>query len=338
MRMKLATCSALSAVAGTLVLANPWGRAAHAEPHKVLVLQSEGRADAAIRAKIDAAIVKLAKVNEPLTSAGDISYSDAAAAVGCKPEVASCKDEVLGTFAVDELVITTVTPKPGGLEVAVRRVGKGGASRDAFTVIPAGQPPQLDAIATLFGGKAVDRPVVDKPIVDKPIDKPMDKPVDRQTPKLIDKPDRPPEVIPNGINEHPAPPPVSDSGSSIRPLNEPDDHTGRRRRLEIAGMAGGGGMIVLGFILWGQASGAQSDIRHAPDKTKADLDALRSLESRADSYAAWGNVLALSGLVVGGLSGYFYWRDRGTRSSQARLGPAIFDHGAGIALTLGGTP
>src|SRR5215470_7469937 len=119
--------------AAGLALALP--RVAAAEPHKLLVLQSEGRADRATRAKIDSAITRLAT------------------AVGCsKPDAASCKDDVLGMLSVDEIVITRVTPKPGGLEIAVQRVSKGGASRDATMLLPTGAPPdKLDGLAPLFG-------------------------------------------------------------------------------------------------------------------------------------------------------------------------------------------
>ena len=54
---------------------------AAAEPRKLLVLQSEGRADAAVRAKIDASITRLAAAAEPGTSPGELTFSDAATAV-----------------------------------------------------------------------------------------------------------------------------------------------------------------------------------------------------------------------------------------------------------------
>jgi len=44
--------------------------------------------------------------------------------------------------------------------------------------------------------------------------------------------------------------------------------------------------------------------------------------------------------VVGGISGYFFYKDYKARhsSAQARITPTLFDHGAGIAFTYGGLP
>ncbi|TMQ23980.1 MAG: hypothetical protein E6J90_09280 [Deltaproteobacteria bacterium] len=58
-----------------------------------------------------------------------------------------------------------------------------------------------------------------------------------------------------------------------------------------------------------------------------------------DTYAALGNVLAVSGLVVGGIATYLYIRDRRAGSTaSARLSPTVLDHGAGLVLTIGAAP
>jgi hypothetical protein len=45
----------------------------------------------------------------------------------------------------------------------------------------------------------------------------------------------------------------------------------------------------------------------------------------------------VGGLAIGAVSTYFFWRDRKSASTQqARLAPAVFDHGAGITLSFGG--
>lgn len=299
------------------MLALAVSRPAAAEPHQLLVLQSEGRADAATRAKIDAAIVKLALGAEPQTSAGELTYSDAATAVGCKPEAASCKDEVLGMLAVDEIVITTVTPKSGGLEVVVRRVGKGGVSRDATMVLPAGAPPdRLDDIVPLFGGKPV-----------APVATP-----ERPT-------SEPPIPAPTAVKQEPPPPSVVTTTTARADAQLTDPPSTRRHRLEIAGMVGGGGMVVLGTVLWGAARGVQSDIDKAPTRTKQDLLALKDLEAKGDGYAGLGNLFTIGGLVIGGIGTYFYIKDRrATATTSARLMPAVFDHGAGVVFSIGGTP
>ncbi|HET9622717.1 MAG TPA: hypothetical protein VFP84_15195 [Kofleriaceae bacterium] len=304
--------SACLALAATLAAATP----ALADSHKLLVLQSEGRTDAATRTKIDAAVFKLAAASEPQAAAGGLNFSDAATAVGCKPDTALCKDEVLGMLSVDEIVITTIAARPGGLEITVRRVSKGGASRDASMVLPAGaSPDKLDGIAPLFGGP----PPASKPAIT------TDRPAGTEAPVVP-----PPTAVE-------APPPSPIEQPAAQPA-EPSDAT-THRRLEIAGMAGGGALAVIGLLLWSAASSTQNDIDNAPTATRQDLMHLRDLESKGDTYATLGNLFVISGLVVGGVSTYLFFRDRGAASrATARLTPAVFPHGAGLAFTLGGTP
>jgi len=111
-------------------------------------------------------------------------------------------------------------------------------------------------------------------------------------------------------------------------------------RLELIGMAGGTGFVVLGLVFWAAAGGVQDDIDKAPTTTSQNLAALHDLESKGDAYASVGNLLAISGLVVGGIATYFYIQDRRSASTttQARITPALFAHGAGLVLTIGGVP
>ena len=99
---------------------------AYAGPHAVLVLRSEGTADTASRTSVDTHVLRLAKNIEGKVDAGYITLTEAAAAVGCNPSDAACKDDVLTTFGVDELVATTVTATPTGLNITVRRIARGG--------------------------------------------------------------------------------------------------------------------------------------------------------------------------------------------------------------------
>ncbi len=297
-----------------LVMMIAGARGAAADPHKVLVMQAEGRIDADTLTRIDAAVLKLARASEAQATAGDITYSDAAAAVGCKPEDRTCKDEVIGMLAVDEIVYTTVTPKPGGLEIAVHRATQGSATRDAQMWIAAGQPAdRLDGIAPLFGAVAISSRTPPEP-----------------TPPEPSSPGpRPPLPGPIGAAPSPAP---------LQPRDEPERSSGGRR-LEIVGMAGGGTMVLLGFLLWQQASSIQGDIDRAPNRTHANLEDLHLLEQRGDRFAAWGNVTFIGGLIVGGISGYYFWKHRRTqRPVAARITPTVFDHGAGIAFSVGGSP
>lgn len=319
------------------MLALAASRPAAAESHKLLVLQSEGRTDAATRAKIDAAIVKLATAAEPQTSAGELNFSDAATAVGCKPEAATCKDEVLGMLAVDEIVITTVTPKPGGTEIAVRRVTKGGASRALTMLLASGTPPdKLDGIAPLFGVKPAAHPGPATPAGPAPSPA-SPAPAIMTTGHPAGEPLVP---APTAVGHVPPQPPVATRVAS-EPMSPPpaDRSNTRRHNLEIAGMAGGGGMVVIGLLLWGAASSVQGDIDKAPTTTQQDLTNLRNLESKGDGYAGLGNLFTVGGLVLGGIGTYFYIKDRRTASTtSARLMPTVFDHGAGVVLTFGGTP
>lgn len=290
-----------AAIAAVVVAA---AQPAWAESRKLLVMQSEGRADAATRARIDAAIVKLARAGEPQTAAGELTFSDAATAVGCKPESAGCKDEVLGMLSVDELVITRVAPKPGGLEITVQRVARGGASREASMLLPSGTPAdKLDGIAPLFTDEPAPPATAPEPVV----------------------------APPRTLQQPPSP--------SVITTDQRADQRTTQHRLQLAGMASGGGLLVLGFFLWGAARGVQTDIDSAPTMTADDLARLRELEDKGDNYATLGNLCVVSGIVLAGLGTYFYIKDRPRRASAvARITPVVFDRGGGLVLTLGTMP
>ncbi|MBC7974012.1 MAG: hypothetical protein H7138_03435 [Myxococcales bacterium] len=135
-----------------------------------------------------------------------------------------------------------------------------------------------------------------------------------------------------------SPPPRSVVETDRPPSGPPSPSN--HRNLQIAGMAGGGALVVLGLVMWGAASGIQSDINQAPTTNRNDLEALADLESRGDSYASVGNLLVISGLAVGGVATYFFLKDRRAARSvmTARLVPTVIDHGAGLVLTFGGSP
>jgi len=292
---------------------------AAADPHKILVLQTEGRADAGMRTKIDATLVRFATTSGAQVSPGEITFTDAAAAVGCKPEVPACRDEVLGMLAVDEVVYATTTLKPGGTEIEVHRVTRGGVTRDAKMMLETGQSVDaLDGLAPLFGdGKAAE------PIVTPTTPGPTDSP--------------PPDALPAVVEAQPSPiatqPPMYSQQVDAAP-------TPARRRLLLAGMIGGGVSVTIGFLLWGEAGTIQEEVDSHPTATAAQIDELKALEERGDSFASWGNLLFLSGVAVGAVSTYLFVRDRkrGSALQSARIAPAVFDHGGGITLTIGGSP
>ena len=346
-----AVTAALAAPLAAAALAAP--RLAAAEPRKLLVLQSEGRADAATRAKIDAAITRLAASAEPGTSPGELSYSDAATAVGCRPEAPSCKDDVIGMLAVDEIVITRVTPKPGGLEIAVQRVARGGAARDATMLLPTGAPAdRLDGIAPRFNDKLASRgavpigpppaPAPDRPGSSGSADTPAAGGAD---PASITQPGTPSGTPGAASGETapviPAPNTVAPPPRAIPETSPPPaavDSSARNRKLELGGMIGGGSAVLLGVLLWGAANSTQHDIDAAPTRTQKDLSDLRDLESRGDAQATVGNVLVITGAIVGGVATYFFLRDRRAATTTARLAPAVMPHGAGVVLSFGGPP
>jgi hypothetical protein len=328
--MTAAMTRALVAVCLLAALAGP-----AAAEGRVQVLQSDGRADAKIRAKIDAGILALARTSGAQILPGDITFTEAAAAVGCRPEDGFCKDEVLGMLAVDEIVITTVTPKPGGVEVAVKRVGKGGVSREATSFIAHDKLDQLDAIAPLFSTK----PATPAP---SPVAPPPAAPGGPEITGSATSPAPPPETAPAGAALPPAVTEPRASPIATQPLDPyaagGDDRPRGRRRLQVAGMVGGGAMLLVGFVLWGSAASVQGEIDAAPVGTKAQLQELQDLEARGDRYAGAGNLFVVGGLVLGGISTYYFVK-RGRRPAMAaRLVPSVWSGGGGLALSIGGTP
>ncbi len=302
----------------TIILLGAMASSAVADPHKIVVLQTEGRADASTRSKIDTVIVRLASTAGTAVSPGDITFTDAAAAVGCKPEVAACRDEVLGMLAVDEVIYATTALKPGGTEIEVHRITRGGVSRDAKMILATGQAPDnLDNLAPLFTDAASTNPVV--------------------SPTSPVEPGTPPAPLPSATEPQPSPITTQDPAISRQVDAGPNS---MNRRLQLAGMIGGGVLTTIGFLLWGEAGTIQEKVDEHPVNTAAQLDDLKLLEARGDSYAAWGNVMFLGGAVIGGIATYYFIKGRraANRAQTVGVAPAVFDHGAGITLTIGGSP
>jgi len=119
-------------------------------------------------------------------------------------------------------------------------------------------------------------------------------------------------------------------------VTAPEGHEDHKR-LELTGMAVGGGLVLLSFVMWAEASSTQSDIDSAPTKTLADLHHLQDLESQGDAYSGIGNLMFIGGVGLAAVSTYFWWRDRrADHGQQARLAPTVLDHGAGVVLSFGG--
>lgn len=310
---------------------------AYADPKHTLVLKSDGNASADAKSKIDVQIFKLAKSLGGNVEAGEISFTDATAAVGCNPSESSCKDEVLATLGVDEVVVTTVDKASnGGTTVTVRRVSKSGMPKEQTTTIPPGQAPDAklnNDIGPMFGAvqAAPTPPPAPPPATEPAPTPPTVAPVDTAPPPTTTTTSTPPKPVTTAQVE---PTVTAAPNGQVTPSNEGhSDH----RRLELTGMGVGGGLVLLSFVMWAEASSTQSDIDNAPARTAADLKNLQSLESQGDTYANLGNVMFIGGLGVAAVSTYFWWRDRrADHGQQARVAPTVFDHGAGVTLSFGG--
>lgn len=280
---------------------------------KVLVMKAEGRADAKIRTRVDTTIAKLAAAGPDATSPGEITYTEAAAMVGCAPEEATCRDEVIGMLAVDEIVIVTVTPKPGGFDVQVRRAGKAGASREVTMLASTERLDTLDGIAPLFGAQPLPGSTTEPPTTTSPTE-PSPGVEPAPTDPIMNVPVQPPNVDRGPVNPHP------------------------NRRLHIAGMVTGGVILTLGLISWGSAAGVADEIAAHPLDTLADINEVKDLEAKGDGLAGFGNFCFVAGLALGGVSTYFYLRGR-SRSQRAvpttAIAPIVTPDS--IGLSFGGT-
>lgn len=318
--------------------------AASAGPRSILVMRAEGTADASTRTSIDTHVLRLAKNLDGKVEGGDITFTDAAAVVGCNLSEAACKDEVLATLGVDEIVATTATATANGTNVIVRRIAKGATPKTAQTTLVAGRAPdaKIDAdLGPMFGlkasaaatGAALGSTFSTEPPLETTLEPPVTEPAPPETTTTATTTTAP-DTSTAPIDTTPAV--TAAPTNQVAPLPH-DDGNPRNRRLQKIGMAAGGAFVVLSFIMWSQASGVQDDIDNAPANTAADFRHLQELEGDADALAGAGNLFFLTGLVVGGVSGYYYWRGhRSASTQQAVVAPAVFPHGAGVVLTFGG--
>jgi hypothetical protein len=312
---------------------------AAADSRHVLVLHADGNAEAGARTRVDTQVLKLAKNIDGSVEAGDITYADAAVAAGCNITDATCKDEVLATLGVDEIIVTTVGAGASGeLKVTVKRVTKGAAPREAATTIPSGQAPdaKMNAdIGPLFGVTSIPpQPAVTeaKPPEPKPAEPKPAEPAPTEPKPVEAKPAEPaPPVRTAQVDTVTAAP-----QNRIDEVPEGADH----RRLELTGLAIGGASMALGIVFWAEAANTQSDIdSFGTPRSPKDFQNLTDLENRGDILATIGNVAFIGGVAIAGFSGFMYWRDRRHHGAQhARLVPTMVDHGAGIALSFGGSP
>ena len=298
---------------------------------KLLVLKSEGNADAATKAKVDAEVGKLAHALPNMqVELGEVTFTDAAVAVGCSGSEGQCRDEVLSTMGVDEVVSVTVTAMPSGdTRVIVDRIAKGTPTKAGQSTVPGGQSIETkieNDIGPNFGVKPSEPPPPPPPAATNPPPPPS---------ATIAQPAFG-EPGPTGATEPPGP----TTNPSAQPGPQPAEGGTGGGRGPIIGLAAGGALVVVSLVMWGEASSTQSDINNAPTRNVADFQNLQDLESKGQTYATLGNVFFIGGIVVAGVSGYFFWRNHRAHSSasSAMVTPTLFDHGAGLALTIGAPP
>ena len=273
---------------------------ATAGPRRILVLKSEGKISAAARGRIDAAVVSVARRAGGSVEPGDITFGDAQTAVGCTGDVAACKDAVIDTLGVDEIVAVSVAPAGGGtVKVQVRRATRGSAPREASATVP-GASPDKDLAAGI--GSLFEPAPAPNPVIPPPAPAPAEPAV---------------SAAPDGAI---APPPPE----------------GRRRSrlLPIIGVSTGAVLMGVGIVLWGYASSQQDEIDNFQVRNRDDYELLKELESTADSNALWGNVSFFAGLAVAGASGYLWFKR--SRDHSVAITPTVVPGGGGIAITLGG--
>lgn len=292
---------------------------------KVLVLKSDGNANSDTKAKVEAEVITLARaLPGTQVEIGDVTFTDAAVAVGCTGSEAQCRDDVISTMGVEEVVsITTASLPSGDTRVVVDRLAKGTPTKVAQTTVPAGQSIETKLEAELgpsFGVKPAEPPPVTTTTAPPPPSATIAQPAFGDSgPATTEPPPGPP------MNETPPPAPPSEAPSQRGP---------------VIGLAVGGGLVVLSLIMWGEASSTQGDIDTAPTKTVGDFHNLQNLENQGAAYATLGNVFFVGGIVTAAVSSYFFWRNRtahaNATATQAMVTPTLFDHGAGLALTIGG--
>lgn len=274
------------------VIALAWAAAIAAGPRKVLVLPVDGNADAGLRGKLTAVVQDLAKSVPGELTNGDTTFAETASAVGCDPNKPACVDTVLGTLAVDEVVWGTATQNVDGSTTLVVKRATKGTPPHEQTAILA-QTDQPDAVSSRIA-----------PIFGVPA----------------------PATAGSGSGS------AEPAGSAAPVAPAPVVPWSDQKKLGVGLAVGGAALVIVGVALWASESGVQSDINAAPDRTAADIQALKDLESKAQGYAWGGNIAMVLGLGAGGYGAYLLYKDH---KEHTTLTPAPAP-GGGVSFVLRG--
>ncbi len=261
----------------------------------VIVLPIDGDADEALRKGLTAAIEKAAKADASAqVKQGGTTFGETAAAVGCDPATPPCAETVRTTLGMDEVIYGTATNADGKVKVVVRKKVKDKDPEEVTTTIEATDTPdKIEPAIRPLVGGAVATPVVTCP--------------DNATPGPDGKC---PEV------------PVKPK----KPVNT-------TRVLTIAGMIGGGVLVIGGLGMWSSANSLQGEIDDAPTPMDSgDFSSLKDKEDKASSRAWTGNLLVVGGLA---LAGYSFYRFRKTgKTSDTVVAPTPVPGGAGVMIRI----
>lgn len=252
-------------------------------------------------------------------STGGANLADTAAVTGCTSKVpADCRDQIIETLGVDELVYGTVERSISGHSVTVVRARLGAPPLVVTVEVPAGD---------VTGAVKATHPTIDGlfPVVGDGTGTGTGTVVEPGAGTAAGTGATGPEpVVP---------------GAVIPPSGGPrDDGPTIPRKVVVGGMIAGSALAVTGVLLWFKASSMQGEIDDAPVSTPEEIFALRDLEDSAASYASWGNRLFAVGLVVGGASAaYWLFKGRGEAPAApargATVSPWIAPDAGGIVVS-----
>jgi hypothetical protein len=288
-------------------------RLAGASP-SVVVAPLDGNANARTKQAIASAIIDFGNRNGFSATAGEVSMSDATAAVGCNASDSECSQSVRTTLGAEQLVFGQASGS-NPLTVKLTIVDDQGA-RTANASIVSNTTIESDlapALTSLFAIKKSSDVSPTSPTIEPAKTEPA---INKIATQSIDTP-------------------TTFSNTQVEPPT-------RQPRLKLAGagLAIGAVTTVGGLLLWSKASGIQDDIDSAPVRNINDIRNLQALEERGDTASLWGNVLVFTGATVAGISGYILYKDWKSKKNSPAVSvyPGLIQHGFTVVVRVGGNP